>query len=111
MTPRPAPVALVTDDPVDDRMLVRRSSQGDQGAFRSLVERHQGDVYNLALRYVGDGSSAEEITQDAFVRLYRSLADFRFDATLSTWLYRVTVNLCRDRWRQGDRANKEVSLD
>jgi len=111
VTPRRAPVALVTDDPVDDRTLVQRSSQGDEGAFRSLVDRHQGDVYNLALRSMDDGSAAEEITQDAFVRLHRSLGEFRFDATLSTWLHRVTLNLCRDRWRQGDRAKKEVSLD
>lgn len=106
-----APVALVTDDPVNDRLLVQRSTQGDEGAFRSLVEQHQDDVYNLALRYFGDGDAAEEITQDAFVRLYRALPDFRFDSTLSTWLHRVTVNLCRDRWRQGDRAKKEVSLE
>ena len=98
MTMRSAPVALVTDDLVDDRLLVQRSTQGD--------------VYNLALRNMGDGNAAEEITQDAFARLYRSLPDLRFDSTLSTWLYRVTVNLGRDRWRQGDRANKkEVSLD
>ncbi len=115
MTPRSAPVALVTDDPVDDRSmdrsLVERSVQGDEGAFRSLMERYQGEVYNLALRFMGDGSAAEEITQDAFIRLYRSLTGFRFDATLSTWLHRVTVNLCKDRWRKGDRANREVSLD
>ena len=108
---RTAPVALVTDNPVDDRLLVQRSTQGDESAFRSLVGRHQGDVYNLALRYFGDGDAAAEITQDAFVRLYRALPDFRFDSTLRTWLHRVTINLCKDRWRQGDRANKEVSLE
>jgi RNA polymerase sigma-70 factor (ECF subfamily) len=92
-------------------MLVQRSAEGDEGAFRALVERYQGEVYNLALRFLGDASATEEVTQDAFIRLFRSLPGFRFEATLSTWLHRVTLNLCRDRWRKSDRATKEVSLD
>jgi len=54
---RTAPVALVTDDLVDDRLLVQRSTQGDEDAFRSLVERHQGDVYNLVRQLVGGADS------------------------------------------------------
>ena len=111
MTVRGAPIALVTEDTVDDRMLVQRSADGDEDAFRTLVERYQGEVYNLALRFLGDVSATEEVTQDAFLRLFRSLSGFRFEATLSTWLHRVTLNLCRDRWRKSDRATEEVSLD
>ena len=111
MTTQSAPVALVSKIPVDDRTLIVRSAEGDEGAFRSLMERYQGEVFNLALRVLGDVGAAEEVTQDAFIRLFRSLSSFRFEARLSTWLHRVTVNLCRDRWRSSSKGAKEISLD
>ncbi len=91
--------------------LVRRSAVGDQDAFRELVERHEGRVYRLALRLLGDPRAAEETAQDAFVRLYGALDSFRGDSRLSTWLHRVTVNLCRDEQRRAQRAERFVELD
>ena len=103
-------IALVPEAD-DDRTLVQRSADADDVAFRTLMERFQGDIYNLALRNVGDPVLAEEITQDTFVRLFKSLARLRFEATLGTWLHRVAVNLCRDSWRTRQRDSRRVSLE
>jgi len=84
--------------------LVERAASGDERAFRRLVETHEARVYGLALRLLGDAAGAEEAAQEAFVRLYRSLETLRGDARLSTWLHRVTVNLCRDEQRRRARA-------
>lgn len=111
MTFEEVPVAVVGGAPDDDQTLIGRSVSGDDGAFRILVERYQGEVFNLALRSLGRRDAAEEVTQDTFVRLYRSLSRLRFESTLGTWLYRVAVNLCRDRWRQEKRRSSTVSLD
>lgn len=91
--------------------LVRRSAAGDDDAFRDLVERHEGRVYRLALQLLGDPAAAEEAAQEAFIRLYRSLDTLRGEARLSTWLHRVTVNLCRDEQRRQKRAERFTDLD
>ncbi|MDX1395187.1 MAG: sigma-70 family RNA polymerase sigma factor, partial [Gemmatimonadota bacterium] len=91
--------------------LVQRSMEGDDHAFRRLVELHEARVYGLAVRLLGDPVKAEEAAQEAFVRLYRSLDRLRGDAKLSTWLHRVTVNLCRDEQRRQKRAERLTDLD
>ena len=91
--------------------LVQRSAEGDDRAFRRLVEEHEARVYGLALRVLGDPEGAEEAAQEAFVRLYRSLDTLRGDAKLSTWLYRVTLNLCRDEQRRRKRGERFTDLD
>jgi len=104
----------VTSDHVqspDTTELVRRSAAGDDQAFRDLVERHEARVYRLALHLLGDPAAAEEAAQEAFVRLYRALDGLRGEARLSTWLHRVTVNLCRDEQRRLKRAERFTDLD
>ncbi len=91
--------------------LLRRSAEGDEDAFRRLVERHEGRVYRLALHLLGDPVAAEEAAQEAFIRLYRSLDSLRGEARLSTWLHRVTVNLCRDEQRRLKRAARYTDLE
>ena len=95
----------------DTTELVRRSAAGDDQAFRDLVERHEARVYRLALHLLGDPAAAEEAAQEAFVRLYRALDGLRGEARLSTWLHRVTVNLCRDEQRRLKRAERFTDLD
>jgi RNA polymerase sigma-70 factor (ECF subfamily) len=80
-----------------DADLVARAQQGDQAAFEELVLRHQRYVYNVAYRVLGDGPEAEDVTQDAFVRAWRSLNGFRNRARFTTWLYRIVHNLCLNR--------------
>lgn len=91
--------------------LLERSAAGDDEAFRRLVEAHEAEVYRLALALLGDPTAARDAAQEAFVRLHGSLETFRGEARLSTWLHRVTVNLCHDERRRAKRAERLVSLD
>ncbi len=96
-----------------DEELVRRFQAGDRAAFAELVRRYQDRVYTLSRRWLGDAAVAEEVAQDVFVAIYRSLAGFRGDARLSTWIYRITVNHCKNRhaWRTRRAAGRHDSLD
>ena len=75
-----------------DEALVQAARSGDEGAFDALVRRYQDKVYGLALRLSGNPSDAEEILQDAFLKAYQHLAEFRGDASFSTWLFRIATN-------------------
>jgi len=76
-----------------DNVLVARCREGDEQAFRELVDRYKGLVFALVARSVQERGRAEEVAQDVFVRVYRGLPSFRGEARLSTWIYRITVNL------------------
>ena len=82
---------------VEDRDLVRAAVAGDRAAFETLVARHQRTVYRLCYRFVPNHEDASELAQDAFVRAYRSLEKFEGQAQFSTWLHRITVNVCLNR--------------
>ncbi|MDH3734271.1 MAG: RNA polymerase sigma factor [Gemmatimonadota bacterium] len=100
-----------TLDRVQTADLVQRSLDGDERAFKRLVEAHESRVYGVAVRLLGDPVAAQEAASEAFVRLYRSLGSLRGEARLSTWLHRVTVNLCRDEHRRLKRAERYTDLD
>ncbi len=80
-----------------DSELVERHKNGDRGAFTEIVSRYQDRVYSLCHRWLGDAQTAEETAQDVFLSLYRSLSGFRGEARLSTWIFKVTLNHCRNR--------------
>lgn len=84
-------------NPVPDAELVKRFKEGDRSAFAEIVHRYQDRVFTLCLRWMGDGEVAREVAQDVFLALYRSLGGFRGDAQLSTWVYRVVINHCKNR--------------
>lgn len=77
--------------------LIARAQQGNTAAFEQLVNAHAPYVYNLALRTLQNEREAEDITQETFVRVWRSIGRFRADAQFKTWLYRIVVNLCYNR--------------
>jgi RNA polymerase sigma-70 factor (ECF subfamily) len=77
--------------------LIRQAQAGNREAFGNLVERHQRYVYNLALRVVGDPQDAEDLAQEAFVRAWLAIANFRQEARFRTWLFRIVTNLCYNR--------------
>jgi RNA polymerase sigma-70 factor (ECF subfamily) len=81
----------------DDRTLVRAFIAGDRHAFDVIVERHRRPVYQVCFRFMGNADDAADLTQDVFVRAFRGLAGFKGDAQLSTWLYRVAVNVCLNK--------------
>lgn len=80
-----------------DEELVSACVAGDRGAFDALVVRHQREIYRLCYRFVGNHDDAAELAQDAFVRAYRALAKFERTAKFTTWLHRISVNVCLNR--------------
>jgi RNA polymerase sigma-70 factor (ECF subfamily) len=84
-----------------DEALCRRVAAADEAAFDLLVARHQGRAYRLAWSLLRDAEDARDLSQEAFLRVYRTAATFRGDAKFSTWFYRILVNLCLDHRRRG----------
>ena len=78
----------------NDLILVEQAKKGDKSAFRELVEQHKRRVYFLAFNLTNNREDAEDVTQEVFVKVYRSLAKFKGDSKFSTWIYRITVNTC-----------------
>jgi RNA polymerase sigma-70 factor (ECF subfamily) len=95
---------------VTDEALMVRFQSGDRSAFTVLVRRHQSPLYNFALRQLRSPSAAEEVVQDAFVRVVHNAAEFKHAARFSTWLYTITRNLCIDHVRKRALRN-HPSLD
>lgn len=91
-----------------DSALISAAKQGDTAAFEKLVRAHGGAVYAHALRFFGDSATAEDIVQEVFLKVYRSLATFDGTAAFSTWLFRVTRNACLDELRRGKRVPMPV---
>ncbi|HET7620121.1 MAG TPA: sigma-70 family RNA polymerase sigma factor [Vicinamibacterales bacterium] len=77
-----------------------RAAGGDASAFQALVERHRALVYRLAWQFSGNHHDAEDIAQEVFVKVYRSLDRFRYEAQLTSWLYRIVMNACIDHRRR-----------
>ena len=83
--------------PGRDADLVRAVQAGSREAFDQLVLRHQNRVFNLCYRFLGDYQDAKDSAQEAFIKAYRSLKNFRFQSKFSTWMYRIAVNTCKNR--------------
>lgn len=87
------PDAASADGAADERALVSAAARGEVAAFEALYRRHAGRVHGVIVRLVGGrGSRAEDLTQEAFVRAWQALPEFRFEAAFSTWLHRLAVN-------------------
>ena len=100
----PAPEEPRLDGQPGDRELVERAQQGDGSAFAMLVERHQRQLYRLALRMTGSEADAQEVLQEAFLNAYQKLPLFRGEAQFSSWLYRIAANSALMRLRRKRRA-------
>ena len=87
-----------------EKVLLQRAKKGEIAAFEALVSAYERRVYALALRSTGSEDDAADITQEVFLRAYRSLDTFRGDSGFSTWLYRITTNLCVDLARKKNSA-------
>src|SRR5215213_10553897 len=82
---------------LDDPALVTAAAAGDRHAFDVIVERHRRSVYQVCYRFVHNHEDASDLAQDAFVRAWKGLKNFKGQSALSTWLYRIAVNVCLNR--------------
>ncbi|HZJ85099.1 MAG TPA: sigma-70 family RNA polymerase sigma factor [Syntrophomonadaceae bacterium] len=94
-----------------DERLVKESLQGDKAAFEELVFQYQNKIYALSYRYMGNEQDAYDMTQEAFLKAYRSLRTFKGDSSFGTWMYRVATNVCLDELRRRKRRIVAFSLD
>lgn len=93
-----------------DESLVGRFQEGDSQAFAELVRRHQRALYNFAIRHLGTDEGADDIVQEAFVRVVRNAAEFKHESKFSTWVYTIVRNLCIDQLRKR-KLRRHPSLD
>jgi RNA polymerase sigma-70 factor, ECF subfamily len=96
---------------VSDLSLVRRVQRGDKGAFDALVLKYQHKLVKLVMRYVRNPAEAEDIAQEAFIKAYRALPQFRGDSAFYTWLYRIAINTAKNAVVSRDRSPIEYSID
>lgn len=94
---------------LQDDSLIRRAAAQDAAAFEQLMLLHQKPVYNICWRMTGNAEDALDLSQEVFLKLWRTLAQYQFDAAFSTWLYRLTQNVCIDFLRKQKRQ-QHVSL-
>jgi len=92
-----------------DAELIARAQRGEESAFEALYHAHKRRVYHLCFRMIGNTAEAEELTQEAFLRLFRKIHMFRGDSAFSTWLHRLSVNVVLMRLRK--KRVKEVSFE
>ena len=97
----------------EDEALVKDFQIGGVGAFDKLVLKHKNRVFNLCYRFLGDYDEANDCAQETFVKVYYSLKKFRLGSAFSTWLYRIAVNICKNRLKSAEyrHSRKMVRLD
>lgn len=94
----------------EERALIERCKRGDLAAFNDLIRRYEKQVYNFAYRLTGNYDDANDVAQDAFLRVFNAIGSFRGDASFSTWLFRITTNVFLDE-RKRAKAHPHASLD
>ena len=82
---------------MNEKRLIRKLRRRDETAFALLVRQHQGRIFNLCFRMLGNSAEAEDVAQDVFVKAFMAIESFRGDSMIGTWLYRIGINLCKNR--------------
>ena len=95
----------------DDQHYINLVLKGDTNAFAALVDRYKDMVYTLSLRMIRSREEAEELSQDTFIKVYRSLGKFKGESKFSTWLYKVAYNTCLDHLRKNKREQYVIAID
>jgi RNA polymerase sigma-70 factor (ECF subfamily) len=95
--------------PLDDELLVKRAQQGDGKALEELLFACEKRVYNIAYRFMGNEADAYDMAQESLIKIYKGIKSFKGESSISSWIYRLTVNTCMDGLRK--RKNAPVSLE
>ena len=95
---------------LDEAALIRAAQGGDQGAFEQLVRMYDQSVLRLAMNLLRNPEDAQDVYQEAFLRVHRNLGNFRFDCSFHTWLYRIVTNLCLDHLRKRKVRREETTV-
>ena len=95
----------------DDQKLIESITNGDTKAYTQLVNRYKDLVFTLALRMLKHREEAEEVAQDTFIKVFKSLDKFKGDSKFSTWIYKVTYNTCLDRIKKNKKHLQDVAID
>jgi len=103
-------MAPISREEATDEVLMLRFQGGDRAAFGNLVRRHKTAIYNFILRQIRSRSSAEDLTQDVFVRIVQNASEFKHEARFTTWAYAIARNLCID-WLRKMSLRRHPSLD
>jgi RNA polymerase sigma-70 factor, ECF subfamily len=98
---------MVPEELEAERLLVARLRKSDRRAFQEFVTLHEGPIYRLAWRLVGTGADAEDLAQDVFLQFFRTIEAYRGEAQLKTWLYRITINLAKNRQQYWARRQRK----
>jgi RNA polymerase sigma-70 factor (ECF subfamily) len=91
--------------------IINNAVAGDKHAFRLLVEKHQAFAYSLAYRFLSSKDDAEDVTQEAFIRLWKSMSRYRPEIKITTWLYKIVTNLCLDYLKSRHRRQAMLTQD
>jgi len=101
-------------DQKDDYALIKAFQNDERAAFDALVLRYKDRIFNLCIRFLGDYQDAEDTVQDVFVKTFNSLKKFRFESSFFTWLYRITINSCKNKVKSIDyrfrRADARIDI-
>jgi RNA polymerase sigma-70 factor (ECF subfamily) len=110
VNPGAASLAQKAGLPLDEAELIRAAQAGNQDAFEELVRMYDHSVLRLAMNLLRSPEDAQDVYQEAFLRVYRNLHNFRFDCSFHTWLYRIVTNLCLDHMRRRKVRREESSV-
>lgn len=95
---------------IDETALIKAAQAGDQDAFGQLVRAYDQSVLRLAMNLLRSPEDAQDVYQEAFLRVYRNINNFRFDCSFHTWLYRIVTNLCLDQMRRRKVRREEPTV-
>ena len=101
---------LVSPKQLDEASLIRAAQRGDQDAFERLVRAYDQNVLRIAMNLLRSPEDARDVYQEAFLRVFRNLHNFRFDCSFHTWLYRIVTNICLDQLRKRKVRKEEATV-
>jgi RNA polymerase sigma-70 factor (ECF subfamily) len=105
-----APATRVEARTVAETQFIERLKQGDAAAFERLVQERSSEIYGLLYRLTENPEEARDLTQETFLRAFQNIAQFRGDADLRTWIYRIAINQARNRWRWWRRRHRDSTI-